>query len=239
MNGMGYQRMRPSRNRHYGHPNLIRFIESYAAELQTMGIPILLSDMSMPRGGPMPYGHTSHQTGLDVDIWFWSHPEQFSRLLTLEERDELPFISMLKGSATSQTPTEVDPKLFGKAQIQKLKLAALYPETQRIFLNPAIKVAVCEMVTGSTSDRAWIQKLRPWPGHDSHFHVRLRCPTDSPECIAQDAVPPGDGCDEAKEWLKKNILFEVHDDHEIEFELKHDVKNLPPACQSILNGQTF
>ncbi|MCT7656518.1 penicillin-insensitive murein endopeptidase [Oceanimonas sp. NS1] len=29
----------------------------------------------------------------------------------------------------------------------------------------------------------------PWFGHSSHFHVRLHCPTQSPNCVSQQAVP--------------------------------------------------
>jgi penicillin-insensitive murein endopeptidase len=39
--------------------------------------------------------------------------------------------------------------------------------------------ALCRETTG---DRKWLGKVRPWWGHDYHFHVRLLCPADSAEC---------------------------------------------------------
>jgi Penicillin-insensitive murein endopeptidase len=53
----------------------------------------------------------------------------------------------------------------------------------------AIKKALCRETTG---DRTWLHKVRPWWGHDYHFHVRLFCPADSAECEQQDPPPPGD-----------------------------------------------
>ena len=71
INGTGYQVMRLSRNRVYGHPDLKHFIESLGqtATKQQLGS-LLIGDLGQPRGGPTLSGHRSHQTGLDVDIWF-------------------------------------------------------------------------------------------------------------------------------------------------------------------------
>jgi murein endopeptidase len=60
----------------------------------------------------------------------------------------------------------------------------------RVCVNAAIKKALCRE---AGSDRAWLEKVRPWWGHDYHFHVRLRCPGDSPECKPQPPAPGGDG----------------------------------------------
>jgi penicillin-insensitive murein endopeptidase len=48
---------------------------------------------------------------------------------------------------------------------------------------------------------SWLYRLRPWWGHEDHFHVRLACPADSPLCRPQDALDPGDnGCGADLEW---------------------------------------
>ncbi len=68
--GPGWQAMRLSRNRNWGHPNIIALIERLSVRAQAIGWPRLyIGDISQPRGGPMPSGHRSHQIGLDVDIW--------------------------------------------------------------------------------------------------------------------------------------------------------------------------
>ena len=59
-----------------------------------------------------------------------------------------------------------------------LKTAASYNEVDRIFINPAIKKHLC----GKYENEDWLRKLRPWWGHDGHFHVRLSCPPDNPKC---------------------------------------------------------
>jgi penicillin-insensitive murein DD-endopeptidase len=86
-----------------------------------------------------------------------------------------------------------------------IKAAAQDWEVQRIFVNAAIKKALCRDARG---DRSWLAKVRHFYGHNYHFHVRLRCPTDQPACQPQDPVPPGDGCDKASlaYWFKDAIL---------------------------------
>src|SRR6201990_2759550 len=67
--GPTWQVMRLSRNRNWGHPRLIKFLERLSAHAAKVGWPgLLVGDMSQPRGGPMITGHASHQVGLDADI---------------------------------------------------------------------------------------------------------------------------------------------------------------------------
>ena len=71
------------------------------------------------------------------------------------------------------------------------------PAVARIFVNPAIKQALCRE---AGSDRAWLAKIRPWWGHNYHFHIRLSCPSGDPECRSQTPPPPGDGCGRELDW---------------------------------------
>ena len=67
--GPTWQVMRLSRNRNWGNPQLVRFIERFAENAKKIGWNgLLVGDMSQPRGGPMLSNHKSHQVGLDVDI---------------------------------------------------------------------------------------------------------------------------------------------------------------------------
>jgi penicillin-insensitive murein endopeptidase len=43
-------------------------------------------------------------------------------------------------------------------------------------------------------DRSVLGKLRPWYGHDDHFHVRLDCPAGEASCKDQDPPPADVGC---------------------------------------------
>jgi penicillin-insensitive murein endopeptidase len=223
LDGLGYQVMRISRNRYYGHPNLIQFITDFSKLNRALGSSLLVGDLGQPRGGPMPYGHSSHQLGLDVDIWFWSHPEQERRSLTREERDTLPFVSMLSANGT------VDPKLFNAQMIQKLRIAAQSPKVERIFVNPAIKSYLCSVLPKRKS--AWLRTLRPWPGHDEHFHVRLACPSDSKNCVKQAPVAAGDGCNELLPGHKapdSELPETESESHSIFFD------SLPDECSKVL-----
>ncbi len=226
-----YQVMRVSRNRYYGHPDLIEAIlqiaqASMVAGSNRAGAPLLIGDLSQPRGGPMTYGHASHQSGIDADLWFWDHPEQTVRELTRRERDELPFVSMLGANGL------VDPQLFTEARVHKLRVAAQHPRVQRIFVNPAIKSYLCTNLPAQ--DRSWLSKLRPWGGHDSHFHIRLSCPQDSPDCVAQAPVPEGDGCEELQQKLPSNPPRELPSDSTALPNKTTKVRAMPAACTRVL-----
>ena len=77
--------MRLSRNRNWGNPELIAFLERFGNNAKKVGWNgLLVGDMSQPRGGPMITGHASHQVGLDADIWFTPMPDHVQ---TREERE--------------------------------------------------------------------------------------------------------------------------------------------------------
>jgi len=190
VDGPGWQAMRLSRNRNFGHPRLVALIERLAREARQDGWPgLLVGDLAQPRGGPMRTGHASHQIGLDVDIWLTPMPE---RRLSEEERETLPAVSMLREGTRT-----VDPARFGPRQVALIRRVASYPEVARIFVHPGIKQALCE---AAGADRGWLGKVRPWWGHDSHFHIRLRCPEGEPLCRDQDPPPDGDGCGAELAW---------------------------------------
>ncbi len=130
--------MRLSRNRNWGNPRLLDYLERLASDARALdGWPgLLVGDMSQPRGGPMLTGHTSHQIGLDADIWLTPMPD---RIMTPQEREDMTAVSMLKD------PFSVDPNIFTLAQVKLIRRAASYPQVARIFVHPAIKKALCQM----------------------------------------------------------------------------------------------
>lgn len=223
VDGTGYEVIRLSRRRYFGHPEAIDFIEGLGADTQRAGLPIFyVGDMAQPRGGPLPFGHASHQTGLDVDIWFDLAPKP-PLAPAARELSALP--SMLLPSWRA-----VDPRRFGTRQITLLRLAATQPNVDRIFVNPVIKTALCRAVP--SADRAWLRVLRPWWGHDDHFHVRLRCPAGSPACETQAPVPPGDGCDAVlASWVRDQRPPPPHP----AAPPPRALPRLPAACYAILN----
>jgi penicillin-insensitive murein endopeptidase len=192
--GPGWQTVRLSRNRFWGHPVLIAYIQRLASDVRRLdGLPgILVGDMAQPIGGPLLGGHASHQMGLDVDLWYTLMP---ARTLSADEREHLAADNMVDQAALKTDA------MWTQAQVKLVRRAASYPEVARIFVHPAVKKALCEI---AGNDRSWLQKVRPWTGHDDHFHVRLNCPPGSPACVAQPAVAAEDGCgQELDDWFKK------------------------------------
>jgi penicillin-insensitive murein DD-endopeptidase len=197
INGETWQVMRVSRDRNWGHPTLLEFLERLAEQAPKTGWHgLLIGDMSQPRGGPLLAGHASHQIGLDVDIWLTPMPDHE---LTREEREE-----MMATMVVAESGKEVDPKVWTPAHVALIKAAAEDSHVARIFVNAAIKKALCR---DAGSDRAWLRKVQPWWGHDWHFHVRLNCPPDNPQCEPQPPRPADDGCGkkELDHWLSAAV----------------------------------
>jgi penicillin-insensitive murein endopeptidase len=199
LDGPDWQVMRPSRNRFWGHPALLAFLERYAARVkQTTHWPgILIGDMAQPRGGPMLNGHASHQIGLDADVWLRPMPD---RRLSREEREEMPSLMMVR-----EDRLDVDPQVWTPDAMEAIEAAARDRQVERIFVNAAIKRAICRDAKG---DRSWLTKVRPMWGHDYHFHVRLACPANESACREQEPIPgKGDGCDASlAHWFSNGIL---------------------------------
>ena len=192
VNGPAWQVMRLSRNRNWGHPSLIRYVERFATDAkQKDGWPgLLVGDLSMPRGGPMPFGHSSHQVGLDVDIWYKPAPDHE---LSAEERESVKMESFLLD------PGHVNPEVWKPEYEQLLRRAVSYPEVARIFVNPAIKKWLCDNAKG---DRGYLSKITPIMGHDDHFHVRLVCPANNPGCVGQ-VFKADEGCGKGLDkWIE-------------------------------------
>ena len=177
--GNGYAFAQSSRGRHFAHPSMFSYLTQLGVMLAAENDYIVISDIAQPRGGPLPGSHGSHQNGLDVDIWY-SHPPDFRETVG--------------GPAYPFTPGQLTAPDSKAARM--LRMAASFPEVDRIFVNPAIKQALCV----HHSLEPWMAKLRPWWGHERHFHVRLRCPADEPACADQPPMNSGIGCDTSLQW---------------------------------------
>ncbi|WP_394201473.1 penicillin-insensitive murein endopeptidase [Shewanella waksmanii] len=219
--GEGYQVIRSQRQRYYGHPNLVNFIEQLAkAFKQQNGNDLLIADMSMPRGGRFQSGHRSHQSGLDVDIWFRHGQGE----LTVAELE-----SPLKQDVVTKGTLSVNQQ-WQTSHATMIRLAAEAPEVARIFVNPAIKQQLCNM---SWQDDTWLQKVRPWWGHSLHMHVRLCCPDSDTECQNQSVIPAGTGCDELA-WWQQQLTAPKQVENSPKKPAKPKIKVLHPQCEQIL-----
>jgi len=223
--GPDWQVMRLSRNRNWGNPKLIAFIERLANNAKKVGWNgLLVGDMSQPRGGPMITGHASHQVGLDADIWFTPMPDH------VQTREEREFTSAVQMVAADRL--DVDPKTWTHTRTELIRTAAQDPVVERIFVNAAIKKALCRE---AGPDRTWLSKVRPWWGHDYHFHVRITCPADSPECKPQPPPDAGDGCGhELDYWFKESTLHPTPPLIPEKPKPQLTLSGLPAACKQIV-----
>lgn len=236
--GPTWQAMRLSRNRNWGHPVLIDYIKDLSERVAEAGWKgLYVGDLSQPRGGPMTSGHQSHQIGLDVDIWMLP-PESLN--LTREEREELSSITIRNKDQSDISEN------WTRSHMQVLKLAAEDPRVDRIFVAAAAKVEMCEQ---AGENREWLQKIRPYYGHNYHFHVRLKCPPDSESCITQtptvdDLSKGGDGCDDTLRWwvtdyvefLKKPPDPDAKPAPRRRGARDYIMADLPQQCQSVLES---
>lgn len=218
-----WQAMRLSRNRNWGHPDIIAFIERLSVSAEAIGWPrIFVGDISQPRGGPMLSGHRSHQIGLDADIWL---RRPGTRVLSRAERERISSTRVVAANGRDLNASWSD------GHHALLRAAARDAAVARIFVNPAIKRGLCR--AEPPGDRAWLRKIRPWWGHDAHFHVRLRCPPAAPGCRNQDPPPPGDGCGaELASWFQPPAPSSGTKTGRKRRELR--MADLPAACRAVL-----
>lgn len=193
--GPTWQAMRLSRNRNYGQPVLVQYLEDLSVTATKIGWKgLYIGDMGQPRGGPMTSGHASHQIGLDADIWMLP-PKSLK--LSRKEREKISSIPVRSADQRSVT------RNWTPQHHALLKAAASDSRVDRIFVAAAVKIEMCK--TAKASDKAWLQKIRPIAGHDTHFHVRLKCPKGARLCQTQkptvaELSKGGDGCDETLAW---------------------------------------
>lgn len=238
--GVTWQAMRLSRNRNFGQPELIQFLKDLSATARDIGFGtgLYIGDMSQPRGGPMTSGHASHQIGLDADIWML-RPKSLS--LTEAEREEISSVAVR--SADQKSVTEY----WTSVHRELLKQAALDPRVDRIFVAAAVKIEMCR--TAKKKDRKWLQKIRPAAGHDTHFHVRLKCPEGATLCETQSPTvaelsKDGDGCDETLAWWVTDYLDppketgknkpKDEDEPRKKGAREFTMADLPKQCQAVL-----
>lgn len=199
--GPTWQAMRLSRNRNWGHPDAIAYIQDLSQQAVQLGWRgLYIGDISQPRGGPMTSGHASHQIGLDIDIWMLP-PGRLN--LTREERENISSVSVRTEDQRGITSH------WTRTHHELMKRAALDPRVDRIFVAAAAKIEMCR--TATPADTAWLQKIRPAVGHNYHFHVRLKCPRDSRDCVTQSPTVAelsngGNGCDETLTWWVTDFL---------------------------------
>jgi penicillin-insensitive murein endopeptidase len=227
--GPTWQVMRLSRNRNWGHPELVALVERLSARVHRVaGWPgLLIGDMAQPRGGPMITGHASHQIGLDADIWLTPMP---NRMLSRNEREDMSAVNMVR-----LDKLDIDPHVWTPHHLDVIRAAALEPRVERIFVNAAIKKALCREARGN---RNWLSKVRPMYGHNYHFHIRITCPVGSSECSPQTPPADSEGCaaSDLAYWFSDAVLHPKPRPKPPTPPHQITLSELPPACRLVLKA---
>jgi penicillin-insensitive murein DD-endopeptidase len=233
--GPTWQAMRLSRNRNWGHPDAIAYVQELSQQAVALGWKgLYIGDISQPRGGPMTSGHASHQIGLDIDIWMLP-PARLN--LNRAERESISSISV-----RTEDQRNIN-KNWTSTHHELMKRAALDLRVDRIFVAAAVKIEMCR--TARDADTQWLQKIRPAAGHEYHFHVRLKCPRDSRGCVTQSPTVAelsngGNGCDETLQWWVTDYLNPPKRERteppapRARHPREYTMADLPKECQAVL-----
>ena len=237
--GPTWQAMRLSRDRNWGNPVLVSYLEDLSAAVTHLGWRgIYIGDMGNPRGGPMISGHASHQIGLDADIWFLA-PGRLD--LTVAQRESVSSISIRSDDQLTVNAN------YNASYRAMLKAAASDPRVDRIFVAGAIKIEMCK--TATAADAKWLQHIRPAAGHQDHMHVRLKCPAGALLCQTQtptvsDLSKGGSGCDDTLQyWVSDAYLHPKPPAHPVppaphkKGPREFTMADLPAQCASVLSSQ--
>jgi penicillin-insensitive murein endopeptidase len=130
----------------------------------TGGERLLLWDMSNQFGGRSA-GHVSHQNGNDVDV-------------------EYSYLSDVK------SVKNID---YDKLWIL-VQSAVDTRQIRRMFVDRRIKDKLCAKYSLNGNATEYLRRLRPYPNHDNHIHLRFKCQKGELKCIDQVEVPEGSGC---------------------------------------------
>ena len=194
INGPDWQVMRLSRDRNWGHPRLVDFLERFAADARALitGLDFLSAICLNRAAGQWSPVIRAIRSGL---TWIFGLRRCLIGFSRPQERENMTAMSMLKD------PFTVDPDKWTPLHTKLIKRAASYPEVDRIFVHPAIKKVLCEQ---AGKDRRWLAKVRPWWNHYYHFHVSVTCPPGAATVKVKSPVSNDDGCgQELTNWYEK------------------------------------
>jgi penicillin-insensitive murein endopeptidase len=152
------------------------------------------------------------------------------RQLSRNEREEMSAVMMVRSDRL-----DIDPHAWTPSHLKVIRDAALEPRVQRIFVNAAIKKALCREAKG---DRDWLSKVRPMYGHDYHFHIRIKCPAGADECETQPEPKEEEGCSagDLAYWFKDSVLHPKPPKEPPKPKPPMTLAQLPAACREVLGA---
>lgn len=188
-NSPGFRLIHSQRARHYGSHELVEviaYLAKYASSQPRIGT-LRVGDLSVKNGGKIPNSrHRSHQNGLDVDL---GYPVNTALAAS-------GFLKLVDSGG------RINPGLRVPETWALIKAAWNTNSLDRVFVDAKIKRALCEHAkskgelasNGTGSAAELLRRLRPTPGHATHWHLRLKCSKEQPRCRQMGEPPRGSGC---------------------------------------------
>lgn len=204
--GQGFLKIFQERDRTYGSLDMISLIQASAQEIHReypATEAVQVGDIAKKTGGEIR-GHGSHQNGLDVDIAYFR-----------KDRKVMPATGSCPGITTGFCEQFVDSKgvVTKNFDIETnwkfIQLLDSSGRLDRIFADRRLKKVFCEYAVAKGMRETWketLRKLRHWPKHGDHMHVRMTCPPNSKKCRPFPSLPAGDGCASLLDASKRGII---------------------------------
>ena len=179
----------------HGLPQLVELVQRAARKVaeRFRGSVLVVGDLSGKEGGPLP-GHTSHQSGRDVDLGFYVMNQE--KKPVFHEKFE-PFDG--QGRHAGPPALWFDDRrnwALVEALLQDAKV-----QVRAIFVASWLKARLLRHAQESGASKELIERatavlMQPpnsEPHHD-HFHVRIACPaSQKPGCIDDSLFAHGGG----------------------------------------------
>ncbi len=145
-----------------------------------------IASIAQEKGGA--YGpHKSHQNGLDGDVYYMGQTQYGSVLDS-------------NGAVTEKFDAQKNWDFWRILMLQEMDIGEVSrPAVYMIFVHPTLKTYLCEWakaqnLINNPLDREILKRLWTTAGHDTHFHVRLRCSPYYTDCVQQNEIPDVTGC---------------------------------------------
>lgn len=180
--GEGFRRFRPVSDSYHGQPHLVAAIQRAAAAVAQQrpgGAPLVVGDLSGPRGGKIPR-HASHRTGRDVDFLLYVTTPSGA---PIQAPGFVPIAADGLASLEDGRYIRLDVErqwLFIKALLQDPEI-----DVQFMFINRDLEALIVDYALARETDleliwRAQTVMLQPGDSlpHADHIHMRIACRPD-------------------------------------------------------------
>lgn len=173
----------PYRKRYYGSFEMMETLIKLASASKAMprAANLWVGDVSNKNGKRITdSGHKSHQNGLDVDIGY-----------AMTRGQTGGFVDIVTGKGGLIADHQMSETWGQFKAVWDMKV------TDRIFIGAVVKRHVCKHAKKEGEYEKYgqlLRHMRPTPGHDNHYHLRIKCTPNQPRCRMIGPPPTGTGC---------------------------------------------